>query len=39
MKAFCEAGTFITRDERKQGYRTYLFERYLDVLRAGTAPL
>lgn len=39
VKAFCEAGIFTTRDEGKQRYRTYLFERYLNVLRADTAPL
>lgn len=39
MKGFCEAGIFNIRDDGRQRYRTYLFDRYLKILRADTAPL
>lgn len=36
---FCDLGILKLRDEGKQRYRVYLFERYLDILRGGAEPL
>ena len=39
IKTFCELGVLSQRKEEKQRYRTYVFEEYLAVLRAGSDPL
>lgn len=39
VKEFVEMGILKVRDEEKQRYRTYLYEEYLEVLRAGVEPI
>lgn len=39
IKEFCSLGILSQRDDGRQRYRTYLFNPYLDVLRAGSDPL
>ena len=39
LKAFCNVGILRLRDEGKQRYRIYQFDRYLDVLRNGADPI
>lgn len=39
IKTFCELGILHQRDAERQRYRTYVFEDYLSILRAGGEPL
>lgn len=39
INTFCELGILRLRDEGRQRYRVYLFERYLNILRGGAEPL
>ena len=39
VRAFCDLGILHQRDMERQRYRTYVFEDYLSILRAGGEPL
>lgn len=39
VNEFVEMNILKMRDERRQRYRTYLYEEYLEVLRSGVEPL
>lgn len=39
IRDFCSLGILKSRDEEKKRYRTYLYDDYLRILRAGSEPL